>query len=103
MKLTRTLSAARLATPARTRAPRAHGRRPATNDTTCGPPEWLTGKLHDGGTRSVRSPARRPPPSLRRLSPLPCKAAAPKGPAFCFLNYLVTTLEPWFLNIFHQS
>jgi hypothetical protein len=25
--------------------------------------------------------------SLRRLSPLPCKAAAPKGPAFCFLNY----------------
>ena len=26
-------------------------------------------------------------PSLRRLSPLPCKAAAPKGPAFCFLNY----------------
>ena len=28
-------------------------------------------------------------PSLRPLSPLPCpcKAAAPKGPAFCFLNY----------------
>ena len=23
------------------------------------------------------------------LSPLPCKAAAPKGPAFCFLNYFV--------------
>ena len=27
------------------------------------------------------------PPSLRRLSPLPYKAAAPKGLAFCFLNY----------------
>ena len=24
--------------------------------------------------------------ALRRLSPLPYKAAAPKGPAFCFLN-----------------
>ena len=28
-----------------------------------------------------------PPPSLRPLSPRPRKAAAPKGPAFCFLNY----------------
>ena len=61
-QLARTPSAARLATPARTRAPRAHERRPATNDTTCGPPpEWLTGKLQQGGTRSVRSPPRRPP------------------------------------------
>ena len=25
--------------------------------------------------------------NMARLSPLPCKAAAPKGPAFCFLNY----------------
>ena len=27
------------------------------------------------------------PLSLRALSPRPHKAAAPKGPAFCFLNY----------------
>ena len=32
-----------------------------TNDATCGPQAWLTGKLHDGGIRSVRSPLRRPP------------------------------------------
>ena len=32
---------------------------------------------------------------MRRLSPLPCKAAAPKGPAFCFLNYL----EPCLLTV----
>ena len=29
-----------------------------TNDATCGPQEWLTGSLHDGGIRSVRSPLR---------------------------------------------
>ena len=28
---------------------------------TCGPQAWLTGKLHDGGIRSVRSPLRRAP------------------------------------------
>ena len=32
-----------------------------TSDTTCGPQAWLTGKLHEGGTRSVRSPPRRAP------------------------------------------
>ena len=32
-----------------------------TNDATCGPQAWLTGKLHDGGIRSVRSPLRRAP------------------------------------------
>ena len=35
--------------------------RPTTNDATCGPPAWLTGSLHEGGTRSVRSPLRRAP------------------------------------------
>ena len=33
------------------------------------------------------------PPFLRRLSPLPCKAA-PKSPAFCFLSYSTTTPLP---------
>ena len=33
--------------------------RPTTNDATCGPPAWLTGRLHDRGIRSVRSPPRR--------------------------------------------
>ena len=32
-----------------------------TNDATCGPQAWLTGRLHDGGIRSVRSPLRRAP------------------------------------------
>ena len=75
-------------------APRPHARTHAftrTDDrrrTTCGPPAWLTGRRQDRGIRSVRSPLRRPlSPSLRPLSPCPCKAAALKGPAFCFLNY----------------
>ena len=32
-----------------------------TDDATSGPQAWLTGRLHEGGTRSVRSPPRRPP------------------------------------------
>ena len=32
-----------------------------TNGATCGPQAWLTGKLHEGGIRSVRSPLRRAP------------------------------------------
>ena len=32
-----------------------------TNDATCGPQAWLTGSLHEGGIRSVRSPPRRAP------------------------------------------
>ena len=53
--------AARHARPhARTFAsPRTDDRR--TNDATCGPQAWLTGTLHDGGIRSVRSPLRRAP------------------------------------------
>ena len=58
-----------------------------TNDATCGPQAWLTGRLHGGGIRSVPSPLRRPPPSSRPLSPRPCNAAVPKGPAFSFFNY----------------
>ena len=32
--------------------------RPTTNDATCGPPAWLTGRLHGGGIRSAHSPPR---------------------------------------------
>ena len=32
-----------------------------TNDATCGPQAWLTGALHEGGIRSVRSTPRRAP------------------------------------------
>ena len=32
-----------------------------TDDATCGPQAWLTGSLHEGGIRSVRSPPRRAP------------------------------------------
>ena len=32
-----------------------------TDEATCGPQAWLTGTLHGGGIRSVRSPLRRPP------------------------------------------
>ena len=32
-----------------------------TDDATCGPQAWLTGTLHEGGIRSVRSPPRRAP------------------------------------------
>ena len=38
---------------------RTDGRR--TNNATCVPQAWLTGPLHEGGTRSVRSPLRRAP------------------------------------------
>ena len=31
-----------------------------------------------------------PPPSSRPLSPCPCNAAVPKGPAFSFLNYFIS-------------
>ena len=40
---------------------RAHTNDQRTSDTTCGPQAWLTGRLHDGGIRSVRSPPRRAP------------------------------------------
>ena len=41
--------------------PRAHTNDRRTNDATCGPQAWLTGSLHEGGIRSVRSPPWRAP------------------------------------------
>ena len=44
-----------------------------TNDATFGQQAWLTGSLHDGGIRSVRSPLRRPPLLATRIAmPLQC-------------------------------
>ena len=57
-----------------------------TRRSDAGPQAWLTGTLHEGGTRSVRSPPRRAL-SLQPLSPSPYNAAVPKGLAFSFLNY----------------
>ena len=87
-QLARTLFAARLATPARTRTPRAHGRRPATNDATCGPPDWLTGKLQQGGTRSVRSPPTPPPPPPLLATPIatPLQGGRSERPVLLFLK-----------------
>ena len=50
---------------------------------------WLTGRLHDGGIRSVRSPPRRAPLLATPIAtPLQGgRPENPKGPAFCFLNY----------------
>ena len=48
-----------------------------------------------GGIRSVRSPPRRAL-SSRPLSPCPCNAAAPKGPAFLFLKHM-TYKRPTYL------
>ena len=73
---------ARAYTRARTRA----HRRPTANDTTCGPPAWLPGRLHEEGTRGAYAHRLDGPLSSRPLSPRPCKTAAPKGPASCFLN-----------------
>ena len=84
-QLARTLSAARLATPARTRAPRAHERRPVTNYTTCGPPEWLTGKLQHGVTRSVRSPPRRAPLLATPIA-TPLQGGRPERSGLLFLK-----------------
>ena len=49
------------AAPARTQFSCASTDDRRTDDATCGPQEWLTGKLPDGGIRSVRSPLRRAP------------------------------------------
>ena len=52
---------------------------------SAGVADWNTSPK---GIRSVRSaPLRRAPSRAFLLSPRPCKAAAPKGPAFCFFNY----------------
>ena len=72
--------AARCATLARAHArTHAHGR-PTVNDATCGPPARLTGRLHEGGARSVRSPLRRPPPLLATPIAAPLQGGRPKRP-----------------------
>ena len=62
---------------------------PTSCDTTMvdGPPEWLTGKLHDGGTRSVRSPPRRPP-LLAALIATPLQGGRPESSGLLFLKLL---------------
>ena len=66
-------------------SPRTDDRR--TNDAACGPQAWLTGRLHYGGIRSVRSPLRRPPPTRfpyrHALTMRPLQKVRP----FSFLNY----------------
>ena len=53
--------------------PSAHTDDRRTNDATCGPQAWLTGSLHEGGIRSVRSPPRRAPlPATPIAKPLQC-------------------------------
>ena len=61
--------------------------RPTTNDATCGPPAWLTGTLHEGGTRGVRSPLRRAPLLAIPIA-TPLQGGRPERPGpFCFLNH----------------
>ena len=68
-----------------------------TNDATSGPQEWLTGSLHDGGIRSVRSPLRRAPlPATPIATPLQC--GRPKRPGLSFNFSLLGRSEtppPW--------
>ena len=77
------LFAAHFATPART-----HARTRMTDDgrsdvRSAGVADWDTSGGREHGAYAHRQA---PPPFLRPLSPRPCKAAAAKGPAFCFLN-----------------
>ena len=72
-----------LAAPARTDDRR-------TNDATCGPQEWLTGTLHDGGIRSVRSPLRRAPLLATPIAtPLQCGRPERSGLLFLKLPLVV--------------
>ena len=58
-------------------SPRTDDRR--KNDATCGPQAWLTGSLHEGGIRSVRSSLRRAPLLATPIAtPLHC--GRPKRP-----------------------
>ena len=59
--------------------------RPTTNDTTCGPPAWLTGRLHEGGIRSVRSPPRRAPLLATPIA-TPLQGGRPERPGLLFLK-----------------
>ena len=56
-----------------------------TNDATSGPQEWLTGRLHYRGTRSVRSPLRRAPLLATPIAtPLQCGRLKRPGLLFNF-------------------
>ena len=66
-------------------------RRPTTNDATCGPPAWLTGRLHKGGTRSVRSPLRRPPLLATPIA-TPLQGGRPERSDLLFLELLMMPL-----------
>ena len=55
--------------------------------TTCGPPEWLAGKLQDEGTRSVRSPPRRAPLFATPIA-TPLQGGRPERPGLLFLKLL---------------
>ena len=76
----------------RAREPAARARRAAVDGTirhhgSCGPPVWLTGRLHEGGTRSVRSPPRRAPLLATPIA-TPLQGSRPERPGpFIFLNY----------------
>ena len=72
--------AARLAKPARTHA-RAHERPVITEDTTCGPPAWLT------GSRSVRSPPRRAPVLATPIA-MPLQGGRPERSGLFILKLL---------------
>ena len=54
-----------------------------TNDATSGPQEWLTGTLHEGGIRSVRSPLRRAPLLATPIA-TPLQCGRPKRPGLLF-------------------
>ena len=78
---------AHCATLARTHA-RTHARARTTDDEqrdvrSADVADWNTARGGEYGAYAHRCGG---PLSLRPLSPRPCKAAAPKGPAFCFLN-----------------
>ena len=63
--------------------------RSTTNDATCGPPAWLTGRLHDRGIRSVRSPPRRALlMALLLATPIatPLQGGRPERPGLLFLK-----------------
>ena len=65
----------------------AHGR-PTTNDATCGPPAWLTRRLHDGRIRSVCSPLRRAPFFATPIAK-PLHAGRSERPGLLFLKILI--------------
>ena len=66
--------------------PTTDGRR--TTDAKCGPQAWLTGILHDGGIRGVRSPLRRAPLLATPIA-TPLECGRPQRPGLLFLGLLL--------------